>query len=102
MYKTTRSIGICLIATGLSACGGDSSYQPETDLSAAQLYAEACTACHGKEGEGKFGFLFTIAGSDEPTEAIVEKIKQGGQMMPAFPQISREQASALAEYVKSL
>ncbi len=102
MYKTTRFIGICLLAAGLSACGGDSDYQPGAGLSPQQLYAQACASCHGKQGGGKFGFLFSIAGSDLSAEEIAGKIRGGGDMMPAFPQISEEQASAVADYVKKL
>jgi mono/diheme cytochrome c family protein len=102
MYKTTRFIGICLIAAGLSACGGDSDYQPNAGQSPEQIFAEACASCHGEKGEGKFGFLLSVAGSDEPVEEIVGKIRQGGHMMPAFSQISEQEAAAVAGYLKNL
>ena len=102
MYATTRILGIVLIAAGLSACGGGSSYQPATGLSTEQLYAEACSGCHGKTGGGKFGFLFSIVDSEMPVNEIVDKIRNGGQMMPAFPQISETQATEIAAYVKGL
>jgi mono/diheme cytochrome c family protein len=99
MHQTTRFISISLLATGLSACGADSDYQPRAGLSAEALYTQACAGCHGDRGEGKFGFLFSIADTALPAEEIVGKIRGGGQMMPAFPQINQEQAAALADYV---
>jgi mono/diheme cytochrome c family protein len=100
MYKTTRLIVACLIATALSGCG-NSDYTPTTGAAADQLFAEACAGCHGDNGEGKFGFLLSIAGSEESSETIVAKIRNGGHLMPAFPQLSEEQASAIAGYLKS-
>ena len=100
MYKTTRFITAGLIAAGLSGCGS-SDYAPSADATAEQLFSEACAGCHGNGGEGKFGFLLAVAGSDESAETIVAKIRQGGHLMPAFPQINDEQASAIAGYLKS-
>lgn len=101
MYKTTRFIAACLFAAGLSGCSS-SDYTPTAGAAADQLFAEACAGCHGDNGEGKFGFLLAVAGSDESAEDIATKIRNGGHVMPAFPQISEEQASAIAGYLKSL
>ncbi len=101
MYKTTRFIIACLFAVGLGGCSS-SDYTPTPGAAADQLFAEACAGCHGDNGEGKFGFLLAVAGSEESTETIVDKIRNGGHLMPAFPQLSEEQASAIAGYLKSL
>ncbi len=101
MYKTTRFIAACLTVAALGGCSS-SDYTPTTGAAADQLFAEACSGCHGDNGAGKFGFLLAIAGSEESTETIVDKIRNGGHLMPAFPQLSEEQASAIAGYLKSL
>jgi mono/diheme cytochrome c family protein len=100
MYKTTRFIGACLIAAGLSGCSGSSDYKPSAGMPAEQLFAEACAGCHGDTGEGKFGFLLAVAGSDAADAEIVTKIREGGHVMPAFPLISEEEAAAIAGYLK--
>lgn len=99
MYKTTRLISACLIATSLYGCsGGD--FKPTADMSAEQIFAEACAGCHGDNGEGKFGFLLSIAGSRTPDEEITEKILHGGHFMPAFRNLSASDANALAAFLK--
>ncbi len=101
MTKTTRFFSICLIAAGLSACSGSNDYKPTADMPVEQLFAEACADCHGENGEGKFGFLLSIAGSEKPAEEIVSKIRTGGHVMPAFPNIGENEGLAIAEFIKS-
>lgn len=101
MEITTRLLAVCLIAAGLSGCGGNSDYTPTAGMSAEQIFAEACAKCHGEGGEGKLGFLLSIAGTEEPSEEVVNKIRQGGTIMPAFIQISESDAQALADYLKN-
>lgn len=101
MTKTTRLIGACMIGAGLSGCGGSSDYKPSAGMPAEQLFAEACASCHGEKGEGKFGFLLSVAGCDETAEEIVTKIHTGGYVMPAFPNIGESEALAVAEFIKS-
>jgi mono/diheme cytochrome c family protein len=100
MIKTTHIIGACLLAAGLSGCS-DSDFKPAEGMPVDQLFAQTCSGCHGDKGEGKFGFLLSIAGSDLSSEEIVQKIRQGGHIMPAFPNIGEKEATAVAEYVKS-
>jgi cytochrome c553 len=101
MVKTTRIIAACLVAGSLSGCS-DSDFKPAENMPVNELFAEACAGCHGDQGAGKFGFLLTLAGSDLPTEEIVEKVRQGGHVMPAFPNISETEATAIAGYIKGL
>ena len=100
MLKTTHIIGVCLLAAGLSGCS-DRDFKPAEGMPADQLFAQACASCHGDKGEGKFGFLLSVAGSELSTGEIVQKIRQGGHVMPAFPNISDAEALAVAEYIKS-
>jgi mono/diheme cytochrome c family protein len=100
MFKTTRLIGAGLIAAALSGCSS-SDYKPTAGLPADQLFAEACAGCHGDLGEGKLGFILAVAGTETSTPEIVTKIRQGGHLMPAFPQISESEATAIATFLKS-
>jgi mono/diheme cytochrome c family protein len=100
MFKTTQFIGTCLVAASLSGCS-NRDFTPAENMPANQLFAEACAGCHGDNAQGKFGFLLSIAGSDLPAEEIVQKIRQGGHVMPAFPNIGETEALAVAEYIKS-
>lgn len=102
MYKTTRFICASLMAAALSGCGGSNDYKPNAGMPVEQLFAEACAGCHGDNGEGKFGFLLTLAGSDTADEEFVTKIREGGVLMPAFPQISEDEAAAITGYLKNL
>jgi mono/diheme cytochrome c family protein len=100
MFKTTQFIGACLVAASLSGCS-DSDFKPAEGMPANQLFAEACASCHGDNGQGKFGMLLKLAGSDLSSEEMVQKIRQGGHVMPAFPNISEEEALAIASFIKS-
>jgi mono/diheme cytochrome c family protein len=101
MFKTIRFIGAGLMAAALSACGGNNDYKPSTGMPVEQLFAEACAGCHGDKGEGKFGFLLAIAGSDKADEELVTSIREGGVIMPAFSQISEDEAAAIVGYLKN-
>jgi mono/diheme cytochrome c family protein len=91
-----------LFAAILAGCGGKDDYTPSAGVNAPAIFAEACQSCHGGAGEGKFGFLFSLAGTESTPEKIARHIAEGGPVMPAFPNLSQEQRMALAAYVKSL
>ncbi len=101
MDKTTRLIGAGLMAAALAGCSGSRDFTPTESMSPDLIFAEACSGCHGEAGDGKFGFLLSIAGTDEASEEIVAKIRNGGHLMPAFPNIDENTASAIATYLKS-
>jgi mono/diheme cytochrome c family protein len=102
MNKTTYLAGICLSATLFAGCSENNNYTPVSGMDGMDIYANACTNCHGENGKGKFGFLLKLAGSDTSSEEIIGMIKNGGHFMPAFPNIDEQQASQLADYLKSL
>jgi mono/diheme cytochrome c family protein len=102
MNKTTYLAGICLSASLLSGCSENNNYTPVSGMDGMDIYANACASCHGENGSGKFGFLLKLAGSDTSSEEIVGMIKNGGHIMPAFPNIDEQQAARLADYLKSL
>ncbi len=100
MIKTTHFFAIGLLALTLTGCSDVNDYKPESGLDGKTLFSQACADCHGDSGGGKFGFLLKIAGTDESTEEVVEKINQGGTFMPSFPNISQEEAQSIAHYLK--
>jgi len=100
MDKTTSIMGACLLAASLSGCSSKD-FKPAEGMGANELFAQACTACHGENGSGKFGFLLKVAGSKTPLQGMADKIRNGGYVMPAFPNISEADALAVAGYLKS-
>jgi len=101
MGKTTRIIATCLLAAGLGGCSGSKDFTPTQGMAPEAIFAEACSTCHGENGGGKLGFLLSIAGTDTSVEEIVNKIQNGGHIMPAFPNIGATEARAVAEYIKA-
>jgi mono/diheme cytochrome c family protein len=102
MKKTTYLAGICLSASLLAGCSDNNNFTPVSGMDGMDIYANACVNCHGENGSGKFGFLLKLAGSDESADEIVDKIRNGGHFMPAFPNINTQQAELVATYLKSL
>lgn len=66
-----------------------------------RIYGTACMACHGSDREGRPpqfpGLLNTQLSDDELREVITE----GRNIMPAFPQLSRQQLDGLVAYIRS-
>ncbi|MEJ2621046.1 MAG: cytochrome c [Candidatus Thiodiazotropha sp.] len=100
MKKTTNLLSITLLALTLSGCSGSNDFKPAAGMDGLDIYANACTSCHGDGGQGKFGFLLKLAGTDESPKEITEKIINGGKLMPAFPNINQQQAEQVADYLK--
>jgi mono/diheme cytochrome c family protein len=96
------SLSLSLLAAGLlTGCGGPDEYTPAEGLGGADIYAAACQNCHGEGGKGKFGFLLKIAGTDHEAEEIANKVRDGGFIMPSFPNIGDKERQALAEYIRA-
>lgn len=102
MTKTTRLFAISILAATLSGCGGPSDFKPSDGMPAADIYTNACQACHGESGGGKFGFLLKIAGSEDSLDEIAALLKEGGHIMPSFPNMSDEERLTMAAYIKAL
>jgi mono/diheme cytochrome c family protein len=101
MIKTTYLSGVSLLALILSGCSGSNDFEPAAGMDGLDIYANACASCHGESGQGKFGFLLKLAGTDVNPEDISAKIINGGKLMPAFPNINQQQAEQVAAYLKS-
>jgi mono/diheme cytochrome c family protein len=102
MKKTTYLAGTALLSLTLSGCSGTNEFKPAAGMDSTDIYANACTSCHGDSGQGKFGFLLKLSGTDATNEAIAEKILKGGHLMPAFPNIGQQEAEGLAAYIKAM
>jgi mono/diheme cytochrome c family protein len=78
-----------------------------------QIYAQLCTVCHGKAGEGdgvtasalnpKPADLTSEAVQEQTDGAIYWKMQEGRPPMPGFKsQLSEQQAWAVVHYIRSL
>ena len=67
-------------------------------------YTAACAGCHGEDGKGQYGTSPSLVDYDEQLLRNVLKNGKNGSMgnMPAFPYITDEEVSAIAEHLKSL
>jgi mono/diheme cytochrome c family protein len=101
MKPFTKILALPLLAAALTGCGSNE-YTPAITSSPEKIYIEACQSCHGERGEGKFGVLLSIAGTDASIEKISTHIVEGGPVMPAFPNISQPQALLVAAWIKTL
>ncbi|HKJ89474.1 MAG TPA: c-type cytochrome [Gammaproteobacteria bacterium] len=89
------------LAVTLTGCGGEESYNPDPGTDAATMFAHACSHCHGKKGQGKFGFLLSLEDLQLPKPGIEKMIAHGNAIMPAFKHLSDAQRKQLADYVKT-
>lgn len=64
----------------------------------------ACSSCHGEDGKGQYGTSPSLVDYDVDLLRNVFKNGKKGTMgkMPAFPYITDEETSSIAEYLKSL
>ena len=101
MNRTTYLAGASLLALALTGCSDTNDFKPVTGMDGMDIYANACASCHGDGGSGKFGILLKLAGTEASSEAIAEKIIKGGHLMPAFPNITQQEAKGIAAYIKA-
>ena len=101
MKKLIKTISMVAALGLLSGCGGPDEYTPDSGMSGADAFAAACQSCHGEAGQGKFGFLLKIAGDAHSVAEIADKVRDGGFIMPSFPNIADKERQALAEYIRA-
>ncbi len=89
---------LLLVSTGCFA----SDYQPLIGATGEKIYSDACAACHGETGKGKFGIFFDLSTSTMASGQMKVLIQNGGSLMPAFPNIKGTELVALLEHVRSL
>ncbi|MBT3350567.1 MAG: cytochrome c [Nitrospinaceae bacterium] len=66
------------------------------------LFQQACSQCHGKNGEGVKSLTPPLKGRGLPMAYVRLQIYKGSQKMPAFPFIKGETLDRLAKYVTEL
>ncbi|CAM3618870.1 c-type cytochrome [Marinicrinis lubricantis] len=98
---------LLLFAAGCSNEGG-TGYDIDQDQDlyeeAVQVYKQSCIQCHGTDLEGRVGDRsnLTQVGSSLSKEQIMDAIKQGPKIMPAFEELlTPEEIEALAEWLKT-
>ncbi len=99
MNSRINVFSLLVLSVGLTACG-PREYSPEPGTSATDMFAAGCQSCHGEGGKGKFGFLLKVAGTDATEADISAHIRDGGFLMPAFPNIGEQERQSLAAYLK--
>lgn len=67
----------------------------------ARVFAQACAACHGEEGQGGFGPM--LAGNDalDDDAFVIGRILRGNGGMPAFNGLPDEEVAAIGTYIRS-
>ncbi len=88
---------LLLVSTGYFA----SDYQPLKGATGEKTYSDACAACHGETGKGKFGIFFDLPTSTMASGQMKVLIQNGGSLMPAFPNIKGTELIVLLEHVQS-
>ncbi|MFC2949925.1 outer membrane protein assembly factor BamB family protein [Virgibacillus sediminis] len=69
-----------------------------------EVYENNCLACHGTEGvNGHNGPNLQTSNVSADKEAVIDRVKNGGESMPAFEGVlSEEEMEAVAEYLGEL
>ena len=93
---------VLIVLSLLASSAVASEYQPRAGASGAQIFSDACAACHGADGSGKFGLFLGLTGSTLMPDEMKTVIQQGGAVMPAFSNIQGKELDALVAYVRSL
>lgn len=65
------------------------------------LYERNCTSCHGLDRKGIPPVFPSVLKLDKPKAEIAQSIRNGGNIMPAFPQFSPKELEWLSEYMAS-
>lgn len=74
-----------------------STYIPTSD-NPGQIYREACSGCHGVQGEGKALFP-ALADESISVEYLKKIVPAGSFMMPSFEYLRGDTLNKLADYV---
>ena len=68
-----------------------------------QLYEDHCALCHTDSGSGNLPTFPALDGNDQLGDAvrIVINIRQGEGAMPPFPELTAQEMSSLANYIRN-
>lgn len=100
-----KLLPILFASTLFSAAALAQDQQTEGDVMAGgkALYDANCSACHQANGAGMPPTFPAFAGNDNlaDLEHVLTTIQEGRGAMPAFPQLSHDDKSALVTYLRS-
>jgi cytochrome c oxidase cbb3-type subunit 3 len=90
---------LCLGAN--TAIAADSRANPD----GARLYAQRCSACHGKDGSGGVGVPLALpaflSGVDDAYLHKTVRLGRPGRVMPAFTKLSDAEVDAIVAHIRS-
>ena len=87
-----------IAAVYLLLSGQTKNYRPESS-NPSVIYQEVCADCHGKQGEGS-GLFYPALGEKEISRRdVIEIIRKGAFMMPAFPHIPDTTLQKLSTFI---
>ena len=75
-----------------------SDYRPLTN-DPAEIYTEVCADCHGRYGEGNGVFYPALGEKEISRKDVIEIIREGALLMPAYPQIPDTSLRMLSRYI---
>ena len=67
----------------------------------AMLYRKNCTACHGLQRQGNPPVYPALTNLKKTEDSIRTILRQGSGIMPAFPQFSNQEVTALVSFLRS-
>ena len=76
----------------------DATYKPQID-DPDQIYYEACSGCHGENGQGSGVFYPAFDSLSISRKQIGKNIVNGGWLMPKFKHIHGDTLKKLVEYI---
>ncbi|MBB4132551.1 cytochrome c [Xanthomonas sp. 3075] len=95
--KTILTMVVALLGATLAT----TAWSKDDPAAGAQLYATNCTACHGADRAGIPGVFpaLTDVGKRLESTQIKDKIRNGGGLMPPFPQLSQQDVDDIASFL---
>lgn len=84
-----------------NAADAHSDAQATPEATGASVYASKCSTCHGDHREGKAPLFpaLTDVGKRLSAEQIRERVRQGGERMPAFSTMAAKDVDGLVAYL---
>lgn len=99
-FRLSRLLMLAMAGFGLNGCSESS---PEKMKDGDELYTYYCRSCHEQTGLGPFLEHLPLNTASLKQHEVVLMVKhgypQGHRDMPVFPQLSSEQADAVASYI---
>ncbi len=82
------AVGVSLLA----GCSKPNDYTPAEGMTGEAIFKATCAECHSVDEKG---YYFELASDAD----IGKKVREGGMMMPSFPNISGDALKSVEAYV---